>query len=72
MQGEKNLPKVTVRNNNVEAAIRVFKRKVTNDGLIFEIRERQHYEKPSSRRNKAKQAAKLREKRRRTNESKNW
>ena len=41
---------VDVRNNNVEKAIRVLKKKLQKDGLFRELRMRQHYEKPSSKR----------------------
>jgi len=57
--------KIRVRNNNVNSALRMFKRK-TRD-VIIEVRERQEFEKPCLRRNKAKAAAKLREKRRQRN-----
>ncbi len=54
--------KVKVRNNNVESAIRVFKKKCNE--VIFEFREREYFEKPSAKRHKSKQAAKSREDRR--------
>lgn len=54
--------KIRVRNNNVESAIRVFKKKSSE--IVFEYREREYFEKPSSKRHKAKQAAKAREARR--------
>ena len=38
---------VTVRNGNLEQAMRVLKRKVEKEGLIKELRERQFYKKPS-------------------------
>ena len=38
---------VTVRNNNLEQAMRVLKRKVQKEGLVKELRERQFYKKPS-------------------------
>ena len=38
---------VTVRNGNVEQAMRVLKRKVQKEGLVKEIRDRQFYKKPS-------------------------
>ena len=38
---------VQVRNNNVEKAIRVLKKKIQKDGLMKELRQRQHYEKPT-------------------------
>ena len=54
--------RIRVRNNNVESAIRVFKKK--HSEVIFEYREREHYEKPSAKRHKAKKAAEAREARR--------
>jgi len=41
---------VIVRNNQVEKAIRVLKKKIQKDGLMKELRQRQHYEKPSLKR----------------------
>ena len=38
---------VVVRDNNVEKALRVLKKKLQKDGLFRELRLRQHYEKPS-------------------------
>ena len=38
---------VTVRDNNVEKALRVLKKKLQKDGLFRELRMRQFYEKPS-------------------------
>ena len=38
---------VTVRNNNLEQAMRVLKRKVQKEGIVKELRERQFYKKPS-------------------------
>lgn len=54
--------RVKVRNNNVDKAIRIFKRKCSD--VVFEYREREYYEKPSVARHKAKKAAIKREKRR--------
>jgi len=54
--------KVKVRNNNVDKALRIFKRKCSE--VVFEYREREYYEPPSDRRHKAKKAAVKREKRR--------
>lgn len=53
---------VKVRNGNVESALRVFKKKSSE--IIFEVRERQYYEKPSLRRKTAKKAAVKREQKR--------
>ncbi len=50
---------VTVRNGNLEQAMRVLKRKVQKEGLIKELRERQFYKKPSEiKQEKKKQARK--------------
>ena len=38
---------VTVRNNNLEQAMRVLKRKVQKEGIVKEIKRRQFYMKPS-------------------------
>ena len=38
---------VLVRDNNVEKALRVLKKKLQKDGLFRELRLRQFYEKPS-------------------------
>ena len=43
-----------------EKAMRIFKRKIDNTGLLREIRERQEYEKPSTERKLAKNRAKKR------------
>ena len=39
--------KVVVRNNNYEKALSIFKRKVKDSNLIFELREREFYKKKS-------------------------
>ncbi len=41
---------VEVRGNNVEKAMRVLKKKLQKDGLFRELRMRQHFEKPSLKR----------------------
>ena len=38
---------VTVRNGNLEQAMRVLKRKVQKEGIVKEMRDRQFYKKPS-------------------------
>ena len=45
---------VIVRNNNVEKALRVLKKKIKKEGLMTELRERQYYVKPSEKRRLAK------------------
>lgn len=51
---------VTVVNDNVEKAMRKFKKKVLESGLLRDLKERETYEKPTTRRKKAKAAAKNR------------
>jgi len=51
---------VIVRNNNIEKAMRVLKKKVLKDGLLKEYRLKQYYMKPSEkRREKAKERTKV-------------
>ena len=38
---------VEVRNGNLEKAMRVLKKKVMREGIVKELRDRQHYKKPS-------------------------
>lgn len=38
---------VDVRNGNIDAALRLFSRKVKREGLMRELRERTFFEKPS-------------------------
>jgi small subunit ribosomal protein S21 len=52
---------VTVRDGEpIEKALRKFKKKVLESGLLRELKERETYEKPTTRRKKAKSAAKNR------------
>ena len=48
---------VVVINDNVEKALRKFKKKVAESGLLQNLRERETYEKPTTRRKKAHTAA---------------
>jgi small subunit ribosomal protein S21 len=52
--------RVLVVNDNVEKALRKFKKKVSDSGLLQELRERESYEKPTTARKKAKSAAQRR------------
>ena len=51
---------VYVRNDNVEQAMRKFKKKMQDCGLLQELRDREHYEKPTATRKKKASAAKNR------------
>ena len=39
---------IEVRNNNIEKAIRVLKKKLTKDGQMKALKRRQYYQKPSA------------------------
>ena len=52
---------VEVRNNNIEGAVKKFKRKVKESGLMVELRDRQYYEKPSEKRRREKNLSKSRQ-----------
>ena len=54
---------VEVRNNDVNKALRVLKKKLQRDGFFQELRERQYYESKGTKRRKAKAAATRRYKR---------
>lgn len=51
---------VLVKDGNVEKALRKFKKKVAESGLLNELRDRETYEKPTTARKKKKAAAKNR------------
>lgn len=46
---------VTVRDNNVDQALRVMKKKLQREGIFREMKERRHFEKPSERRKREKE-----------------
>lgn len=52
--------RVQVHDNNVEKALRKLKKKVTDQGLLQEIRDRQEFVKPTIQRKIAKSQAKNR------------
>ena len=45
---------VIVKHGNVEKALRVLKKKIKKEGLLQELKDRQHYQKPSELRRLAK------------------
>ena len=45
---------IEVRNNNVEKALRVLKKKLLKDGVMKELRDRQFYQKPSFKKERRK------------------
>ena len=52
---------VEVRNNNIEGALKKFKRMVKDSGMMVELRDRQYYEKPSEKRRREKNLSKSRQ-----------
>ena len=52
---------VTVKENeSLDNALRRFKKQTARDGVIQEVRKREHYEKPSVKRKKKSEAARKR------------
>lgn len=56
--------KISVKNGNVEKAIRILKRKVTESDKLFVYKEKQFFEKKSTRKQKRKASAIARERKR--------
>ena len=44
-------------NESIDSALRRFKRKCSRDGIIGDLRRKEHYEKPSVRKKKKSEAA---------------
>ena len=55
---------VEVRNNNVDQAMRKLKKKLMNDGIMQELRDRQHFVSNTEKRLKAEAAARARHRKR--------
>jgi small subunit ribosomal protein S21 len=51
---------VLVTDGQLDKALRKFKKKVADSGLLLELREREHYIKPTTRRKTAKSVAQRR------------
>ena len=47
-------------NESIDGALRRFKRKCSRDGIIGDLRRKEHYEKPSVRKKKKQEAARKR------------
>ena len=55
------MSEIKVRENEtLESALKRFKRKCANAGVLSEVRNREHYEKPSVKRKKKSEAARKR------------
>lgn len=51
---------VAVKDGNVEKALRKFKKKIQESGKLDELKEREHFTKPTTARKQAKEQAKRR------------
>jgi small subunit ribosomal protein S21 len=47
---------VEVRKNDVNKAMRILKKKLEREGVMQELRQREHYEKPSDKKRRQKKA----------------
>ncbi len=58
--GKQKMAEIKVNNGNIEDALRRFKRQCVRNGVLQEVRKREHYEKPSVKRKKKSEAARKR------------
>lgn len=61
--------KVIVQNDNVEKALRLFKKKIQDSGKLIELREKEFFEKPTTRRRRVKNQQVRRAQKRRESEA---
>ena len=62
--GEDGMAHVIVKENeSLESALKRFKRSCARDGVMSELRKREHYEKPSVKKKKKSEAARKKAKR---------
>ena len=54
------MSEVKVNNGNIEDTLKRFKRQYARNGVLQEVRKREHYEKPSVKRKKKSEAARKR------------
>ena len=59
-EGKTKMAEIKVNNGNIEDALRRFKRQCVRNGVLQEVRKREHYEKPSVKRKKKSEAARKR------------
>ncbi len=60
-EGGKFMSEVRVKENeSLDSALRRFKRNCARDGIMGEVRKREHYDKPSVKRKKKSEAARKR------------
>ena len=55
--GERAIVQIVVRDNNVEQALRALKKKMQREGTFREMKRRNHYEKPSEKKDRQKAEA---------------
>lgn len=60
---------VIVQNDNVEKALRIFKKKIQESGKLMDLKEREFYEKPTTKRRRVKNQQVRRAERRREAEA---
>lgn len=53
----RSIVQVVVRDNNVEQALRVLKKKLQREGIFRELKNRKNFEKPSEKRKREKNEA---------------
>lgn len=61
--------KVVVENGNINKALKQFKRKVKDSGLLQELRSREYYEKPSEAKQRKRKASIRRHKKAQLNDN---
>ncbi len=54
------MAEIHVKNDSIDNALKKFKRQCAKDGVLAEVRKREHYEKPSVKRKKKSEAARKR------------
>lgn len=64
--------RVEVRNNDIGRAMRKLKKKIAEDGILQELRNREFFESKGTKRRKAKEAAIRRYKKQRAKDQDNW
>jgi small subunit ribosomal protein S21 len=64
--------RVEVRNNDINKAMRKLKKKIAEDGILQELRQREFFESKGTKRRKSKEAAIRRYKKQRAKDQDNW
>jgi len=58
------MPQINIRpNESLEKALRRFKRKLEREGILRQLRDRKHYEKPSERKRRKRREARSKKRR---------